>query len=190
MFSVNPWVEVLNHLQVGAGIDYLSGSDALDTANAFNPASPNIYPELDGTTKQFSPAFGAGDKFYGKIDIFVLMPTDVRNGGLIDGYFYLKYDYKKWNFSAAYHYFSLQNNVEDIENPGHALSKGLGTELDLAAIKDITKEININTGVAFYFPTRSMEFVKAASFSQIGSPTITGAYVYVMLTFKPVFFSK
>lgn len=188
MFSVNPWIAAVRNLQVGIGIDYLSGSNALDTNDTFDPNV--LYPELSGTTHCFSPAYGAGDKFYGKIDIFVNMPADTRNGGLIDGYLYLKYDLKSWNLSAAYHYFSLQNNVEDVENPGQALAKPLGSELDLAVIKDITSFVNLNSGVALYFPTRSMEFVKAANFSQIGSPTITGVYVYVMLTFKPVFFSK
>lgn len=188
MFSVNPWIAPIKNLQVGAGLDYLSGSDALDTANAIDQ---NIrYPDLNGTTNCFDPAYGAGDKFYGKIDIFVNMPKDTRNGGLIDGYFYLKYDYKKWNLSATYHYFLLQNNVEDVENPGKALSKPLGSEIDFAVLKDITRDVNLNGGVAIYFPTRTMEFVKAAGFSQIGSPTITAVYVYLMLTFKPVFFNK
>ena len=177
MFSVNPWVSPFKNFQVGVGVDYLSGSDGLDTVNT-------------GVTNCFNPQYGAGDKFYGKIDIFVNIPTDTRNGGLVDGYLTLKYLYKNWNFSAAYHYFMLQNNVEDIENPGHALDKALGSELDFAAIKDITKEININTGIAFYLPTRSMEFVKAATFSHIGGPPITAVYFYLMLTFKPVFFSK
>ncbi len=177
MFSVNPWVEPFKNFQVGAGLDYLTGSNALDTANS-------------GTTNMFNPQFGAGDKFYGKIDIFFNLPTDTRNGGLIDGYFSLRYNYKKWNFSAVYHYFALENTVEDVENPGQALSKPLGSEIDIAAIRDITKEVNINTGIALFFPTRTMEFVKTASFSQIGSPPLPGAYFYVMLTFKPVFFSN
>jgi len=188
MFSVNPWIVPVKNFQIGAGIDYLSGSNALDTVNDIDQSI--VYPDLNGTTHCFDAAYGAGDKFYGKIDIFVAIPKDTRNGGLIDGYFYVKYDLKKWNLSAAYHYFSLQNNVEDVENPGHALDKPLGSELDFAVIKDITKDVNINSGVALYFPTRSMEFVKAATFGQVGGPTITAAYVYVMLTFKPVFFSK
>ncbi|MGB3074407.1 MAG: alginate export family protein [Chitinophagales bacterium] len=177
MFSVNPWVEVFRDFQIGVGIDYLTGSDALDTSST-------------GTTNMFNPQYGAGDKFYGKMDVYVNLPTDTRNGGLIDGYLSVRYLYKKWNLSAVYHYYSLENQVEDVENPGQALGKALGTELNLAAIKDITKDVNINTGVAFFFPTRSMEFVKSSSFSQLGGPLITGVYVYVMLTFKPVFFSK
>jgi hypothetical protein len=177
MFSVNPWIQPFKNFTVGAGIDYLSGSNALDTANS-------------DVTNMFNPQFGAGDKFYGKIDIFFALPADTRNGGLIDGYLTLKYDYKQWIFGAAYHYFALQNKVEDVENPGQALDKPLGTELDISAIKDLTKEVNINTGVAFFFPTRTMEFVKTATFSQLGSPTITAVYFYIMLTFKPVFFSK
>ncbi|MBA3647880.1 MAG: alginate export family protein [Chitinophagales bacterium] len=188
MFSVNPWIQATKNLQVGAGIDYLSGSNSVDTANAIDPNI--IYPNLDGTTHTFNPAFGAGDKFYGKIDIFVNIPTDTRNGGLIDAYLNLKYTYDNWNFGAAYHYFALQNKVVDVENPGKGLGKTLGSELDFAAIKDITKEINLNTGLALYFPTRSMEFVKASGFSQIGGPKVTAAYFYLMVTFRPVFFSN
>jgi hypothetical protein len=177
MFSLNPWVEVVKHFQIGVGIDYLSGSDALDTTNT-------------SETNMFNPQYGAADKFYGKIDIFTNLPADTRNGGLIDGYLSLKYNLKNWNLSAVYHYYQLQNQVEDVENPGQPLDKGLGSELDFAVIKDITKDININTGLALYFPTRSMEFVKSLSFSQIGGPEITAYYFYLMLTFKPVFFSK
>jgi Alginate export len=188
MFSINPYFQVTRSFQVGAGIDYLSGSNTLDTNQVYRPDA--IYPTLSGTTHCFSPAYGAGDKFYGKIDIFVNIPSDTRNGGLIDNYLRLKYIYDNWNFGLEYHYYLLQNNVEDAEHPGQALSKALGTELDLAAIKDLTKDVNINTGIAFYFPTRSMEFVKSSQISQVGGPTITATYFYLMVTFRPVFFSK
>jgi len=177
-FSANPWIEVFPAFQVGLAIDYLSGSNALDSAKG------------NEVTHMFNPAYGANDRFYGKIDWFFNMPTDTRNAGLIDNYLTLRYTYKKWLFGVDYHYYLLQNNVEDIENPGQALSKGLGTELDISAIRDITKDININSGVAIFFPTRSMEFVKTATFSQLGGPPITGVYAYLQLTFRPVFFSK
>ncbi len=175
-FSVNPWASLGNFI-IGAGTDYLSGSNALDTSNT-------------DVTHMFNPQYGANDRFYGKIDLFFNMPADTRNAGLIDNYLTVHYLFRKWNFGVEGHYYLLEDKVEDIENPGQPLKKGLGTELDFSAVKDITKDVNINTGVAIFFPTRSMEFVKTTSFSQLGGPTVTGVYVYCMLTFKPVFFSK
>ncbi len=176
-FSVNPWLEVARNFQVGLAVDYMSGSNALDSAKG-------------DVTHMFNPTYGANDRFYGKIDWFFNMPADTRNAGLIDNYLTLRYLYKKWNFALDYHYFLLQNKVEDVENPGQALDKSLGSELDIWAIRDITKDINVNTGVALFFPTRSMEYVKTTTFSQVGGPTVTGVYFWLQLTFKPVFFSK
>ncbi len=173
-FSVNPWVAAGNFI-LGVATDYMSGSNVFDSSDV---------------THMFNPQYGANDRFYGKIDLFFNMPADTRNAGLIDNYLTLRYLYKKWNFGFEGHYYLLANEVEDIENPGQPLDKKLGSELDFSAIKDITKDVNINTGVAVFFPTRSMEFVKSAAFSQLGGPTITGFYFYLQLTFKPVFFSK
>ncbi|MFI5135496.1 MAG: alginate export family protein, partial [Chitinophagales bacterium] len=73
MFSINPWIAPVKNFQVGVGVDYLSGSDALDTSSR-------------GITRMFNPQFGATHKYYGKIDIFFNLPADTRNGGLVDGY--------------------------------------------------------------------------------------------------------
>jgi hypothetical protein len=80
--------------------------------------------------------------------------------------------------------------VEDVENPGQPLDKGLGSEIDLWVFKDLSKEVNFGTGISTFFPTRSLEFVKSAVFSQLGSPTVTGVWFWAMLTFKPVFLNK
>ena len=177
MFSVNPWISPFENFRVGVGVDYLSGSDALDSTRG-------------ATTNLFNPQFGAAHKFYGRMDIFFNMPQATRNAGLVDAYLNLKYTYKGWDFFADYHYFMLQNNVEDVENPGEALDRALGSEIDLWTNRDITKAISFMTGIHFLLPTRSLEFVKTASFSQIGSPTVTGVWFFAMLTFRPVFFSK
>jgi hypothetical protein len=177
MFSVNPWVNLFEGFRVGVGLDYLSGSDALDTTRG-------------ATTNLFNPQFGAAHRYYGRMDIFFNVPQATRNGGLIDGYLKLQYMYKGWEFYGDYHYFLLEDQVEDVENPGTALSQGLGSEIDLWLSRDITKAVNFMSGIHFLFPTRSLEFVKTASFSQVGSPTVTGVWFFAMLTFKPVFFSK
>src|SRR5262249_22755143 len=83
-FSVNPWVEVAHNFQVGAAVDYMSGSNALDSTKG-------------NVTHMFNPAYGANDRFYGKIDWFFNMPADTRNAGLIDNYLTLRYLFKKWN---------------------------------------------------------------------------------------------
>lgn len=178
MFSVNPWLEISKGFRAGIGIDYLSGSDALRDSSE------------GGTTNMFNFQYGAAHRFYGKMDIFFNLPQGTRNAGLVDAYLNAKYTYNKWDFNGEFHTFHLQNNVEDVENPGEALDKFLGSELDLLVSKDLSKEVNLSTGLGLFFPTRSLEFVKTATFSQIGSPTVTGVWFYLMLTFKPVFFSK
>lgn len=178
MFSVNPWVQVTSSFRAGIGIDYLSGSDALRDSSE------------GGTTNMFNFQYGAAHRFYGKMDIFFNLPQGTRNAGLVDAYLNAKYTYKKWDFNGEFHRFHLQNNVEDVENPGEALDKFLGSELDLIVTRELSKEVSLNTGLGLFFPTRSLEFVKTSTFSQIGSPTVTGTWFYVMLTFKPMFFLK
>lgn len=178
MFSINPWVQVTRSFRAGIGLDYLSGSDALRDSSK------------TGTTNMFNFQYGAAHRFYGKMDIFFNLPQGTRNAGLVDAYLKTTYTYKDWEFSGDLHRFALQNRVEDVENPGEALDKLLGYEVDLMVTKDITKEVNLNTGFSLLLPTRSLEFVKTAAFSQIGSPTVTGYWFYVMLTFHPTFFTK
>ncbi|MEO6169164.1 MAG: hypothetical protein ABIO46_10690, partial [Chitinophagales bacterium] len=143
-----------------------------------------------GTTNMFNFQYGAAHRFYGKMDIFFNLPQGTRNAGLVDAYLNANYTYKKWDLNTEFHRFALQNQVEDVEDPGQPLDKFLGYELDFIVTKDLSKEVNINTGLGLLFPTRSLEFVKTATFSQLGSPTVTGVWFYVMLTFKPTFFLK
>ncbi len=177
MFSVNPSFDLTRNLRLTTGIDWLSGSDALDTSQA-------------GTTRMFNNQYGNNHPFYGKIDLFFNLPADTRNGGLIDAYVMLTYLYKKWSIYLAYHYFQLNGIVEDAENRGQPLDKPLGSEIDLWAMKDITKDLSVNTGFSVFFPTRSMEFVKSTQFSQLGGPTITAYWFYLMITVRPTLFFK
>ena len=182
MFSINPWIQVTKNFRAGIGLDYLSGSDALRDSSE------------QGTTNMFNFQYGAAHRFYGKMDIFFNLPQGTRNAGLVDAYLNARYSYKKWELNAEFHRFALENQVEDVENSTPqepvALDKLLGYELDLIVTRDLSKEVSLNTGMGFLFPTRSLEFVKTSSFSQLGSPTVTGYWFYVMLTFKPTFFFK
>ncbi|MCS6990829.1 MAG: alginate export family protein [Chitinophagales bacterium] len=177
MFSVNPSFALTPNLMLTLGVDWLSGSNNLDSTQR-------------GITKLFNNQFGNNHPFYGKIDLFFNLPFDTRRGGLIDVYAQLSPRYKGWTFNAAFHYFSLNGKVEDAENPGQPLDKPLGTEIDLWVVKNITPEINLNSGFCLFFPTRSMEFVKSTQFSQLGGPPVTGYWFYFMVTFQPLFFSS
>lgn len=177
MFSINPSFNLGRSLSLSAGLDWLSGSDALDTTQR-------------GMTRMFNNQFGNNHPFYGKIDLFFNLPADTRNGGLIDAYLQLSQRWKGFVINAAAHYFSLNGVVEDAENRGQALDKPLGWEADLWVVKNLTSDINLNSGFCMFFPTRSMEFVKSNQFSQLGGPRITAYWFYIMLTVQPTFFSS
>ena len=154
---------------LGAGVDVVSGTDALDAGNKNN--------------NSFNTLYATNHKFYGFMDHFINLPAHTANGGLIDPYARLGYKFSdKINAYIDYHYFLLENNVADPANPSEALDKGLGSEIDAVFNYNIFPMVNIQAGYSMMFGTSSLETVKKKQKDGFQN------WGWVMLTFKPEFF--
>lgn len=156
-------------LTIRAGVDVVSGTDALDSENKNN--------------NSFNTLYATNHKFYGFMDYFINLPAHTANGGLIDPYARLGYKFsEKINAYVDYHYFLLENNVADPANPSGTLDKGLGSEIDAVFNYNIFPMVNIQAGYSVMLGTSSMEVVKKKQ--QEGFQN----WGWVMLTFKPELF--
>lgn len=159
----------INDLTIRAGVDVVSGTDALDSENTDN--------------NSFNTLYATNHKFYGFMDYFTNLPAHTANGGLIDPYARLGYKFSdKINAYADYHYFLLENNVANPANPSEALDKGLGSEIDAVLNYNIFPMVNLHAGYSMMFGTSSLEVVKGKQEDGFQN------WGWVMLTFKPEFF--
>jgi hypothetical protein len=156
-------------LSLNAGIDFLSGTNALDTGNS----------EIN----TFNTLYATNHKFYGYMDYFLNIPLQTANGGLADIFAGIKYRMaKKTALSVEYHNFRLANNVADPADPGIAIDKGLGSEIDAVVNYNFHPDLNIKAGYSVMFPTASMEVLKG------GDKDVSQYWAWLMITFKPEFF--
>lgn len=148
------------------GFEYISGTDAKDTANK----KSNV----------FSTLYGTGHKFNGNMDYFTNMPKDTKGAGLVNPYlnFICKVN-DKLQLRADIHYFMLQNNY--IKN-NEVIDKGLGEEADLSCKYDISKEISLMAGFSFIKGNKSLEIISGGDSKNIGT------WGFAMITFKPTFY--
>jgi hypothetical protein len=158
----------INKITVTAGCDYLSGDDATDTA--------------DKKVNTFNTLYATNHKFYGHMDYFINIPSDTKNGGLVDSYFKIEYAYsEKTKAGLDFHLFRLANNVYDPKKAGSVLDKNLGNEIDLYVNSGFTKEINIKLGYSLLVAADSMEGIKG------GDSSLLPSWGWVMITLKPEF---
>lgn len=147
--------------KLGAGAEYLSGTDMGSTGNLHS----------------FTPLFGTNHKFNGHMDYF-FVGNHQNSVGLLDVYGKLTYAKDKFNFMASPHFFSAaaEMNGED---------KNLGTEIDLAAGYKFSKTVSVNVGYSQMFGTDSLEILKG------GDASKTQNWAWVMVNFNPtIFFSE
>ncbi len=151
-----------------AGIDFLSGTDALDTGNPEN--------------NTFNTLYATNHKFYGYMDYFLKIPLHTANGGLSD--LFAGASYKATSnvaLLANFHHFSLADNVAEPGDPGKAIGKTLGSEIDAVLNYNFHPDINIKAGYSVMFPTASMEMLKG------GDKDVFQYWGWLMLTFKSQF---
>lgn len=158
-----------DNIAVGAGIDYLSGTDMSETEQF--------------TT--FNTLYATNHKFYGAMDYFIVLPRDTKNGGLQDLYLTLQYSpTASLTLRVDGHHFSLAADVADPAAPGQALDKALGTEIDASAAYALTPVVSVQAGYSHMFATETMEAIKG------GSKDETANWIWMMVSIKPTFFSK
>lgn len=151
-----------------AGIEYISGKDAADTANK--------------KSNTFSTLYGSCHSFNGNMDYFTDMAKDTKNAGLINPYlnFILKLG-EKSKLRADFHYFFLQNNYLINNDP---VKKALGIEADLSYTYEISKDASVQAGFSVMNPTPQMEIFCG------GNSGYYGTWGFVMLTVKPTLFKS
>lgn len=151
------------------GIEYISGKDALDTANK----KSNVFNIL----------YGSGHKFNGNMDFFTNMSKDTKGAGLVNPYLYFIFKLgEKSQFRADFHYFFLQNNYLNLIN--ELVNKALGVEADLTFSYDISNDASVLTGFSVINPTQQMKIFCG------GDGNYYGTWGFVMLTVKPTFFKS
>ena len=165
-FMVNVYAEKkIKKIALGLGADYLSGNS-------------------DGTkateNHTFSTLYATNHKFYGYMDYFLAIPTDTKQGGLLD--LYLRADCalsKTISTTLDVHHFSLANDY----NLGTEFKKTLGTEADLLLDYKPSPLIHLQCGYAYLFATENMEHLKD------GNANETNTWAYIMLKVSPTLFT-
>jgi len=158
----------------GLGGEYLSGTATKDKG---------VSGKKD---KSFTPFYGTNHKFNGWMDYFYV-GNHGGNVGLIDIYLPLKFTVDKWLFALIPHYFMSAATVSDATKD---YSSGLGTELDLVVKYTLSKSVNIQGGYSQMFATETMQVVKYPDNPTGDFNKNTNNWAWIMLTFKPTFFSK
>ena len=156
---------VSNSWKIGAGAEYLSGTDM---------------DENSGDLKSFTPLFGTNHGFNGFMDYFYV-GNHQNTVGLIDIYGKLTYSAPKFELSVIPHAFSAAAEV--IDPSGEKMDKYLGTEVDLAASWKVAKDFSIGMGYSQMFATESLELLKG------GDSGETQNWAWVMVNFSPTLFS-
>jgi hypothetical protein len=160
---------VQDKINLGAGLDYVSGQDALKSQNGYQE-----------TSHAFDLFYGRRHAYYGYLDYFSNMPAQ----GLQD--YMLKGEYRpgeKLVLQADYHYFRLAADLADPEQPGTAASGHLGHELDLKLNWTLSKTAVLEAGYSFLVPGESLKILKGVQDTPIHLPQ----FAYLMITLKPSF---
>jgi len=162
-------------LSVGVGIDYLSGQDA-----------SNSDADYQSKFHAFDLLYGGRSARYGNMNQY-LVPGSTRNGGLIDIYPKLAYNFSpKSTLTANYHFFSLATKINEPSDPINKLEGSLGGELDMIFAHKFSKEIILSAGVSVYNTNDTFTKMKGVSPDDIKTPV----WGWMMLTFKPTLFSS
>ena len=169
---------LIKSFSFGIGGEYLSGTATKDQG-------------VDGIKDQsFTPFYGTNHKFNGWMDYFYV-GNHGGNVGLIDIYVPLKYTYEKLTFALIPHYF-MSAEIVSVMVKGilQDLSSGLGTEVDFAVSYAAAKNVTIAGGYSQLFATETMRAVKQPTAYDSDNYKNSNGWGWVMVTFKPTFFSK
>jgi hypothetical protein len=166
-------------LSLKAGVDYFSGADGTNTDSLYNTQHHN-----------FNLMYGARYKYNGNQNMFILMDSHTKNGGLTDIHFGLNYKKsKKHIFDLNYHLFSTSEKVfkqiNPVSNEREYYDQSLGSEIDLIYTYKVSKELVIKTGFSYYLSNSTIESFKGVQ-GDVGSPY----WGWVMFSFKPTLFTK
>jgi hypothetical protein len=153
------------------GMEHLSGTDQYVT-------SPT-----DSKNNSFTPLYGTNHKFNGFMDYFYV-GNHGNSVGLNDIYLVGKYKKKKFSSLLAFHYFASAAKVLDPANTSNTMNNYLGLEMDIVVGWALAKNVSLNAGYSQMFASETMKVLKE------GDHNATNNWAWLMLTFKPQFFSN
>ncbi|MDO9156595.1 MAG: hypothetical protein Q7U17_06960, partial [Sediminibacterium sp.] len=136
---------VNSKVQVGVGLDYLSG---------------NNYGTVSNKNRAFNPLFHTGHKFYGLMDYYFVADGH-NNVGLLD--YFIKGNYKisaKNNIQVAVHQFQ---SPSAIMVPGQYFNRNLGSEIDISYNHTINKITTLQGGYSLYKTTPTLLLLKSVN---------------------------
>jgi hypothetical protein len=150
----------------GIGLGYLSG---------------NSKTGADQTTDNlFDLLYGARHKYFGFMDYFRNFPSNTKQGGLADYYFYLDYQFSKSvSVRNIGHYFQLAQT-----NPTTPNDKNLGYENDLVLKYKFSDWGTLESGYLFYLPTESLKTIQSVANDKFSQ------FFYLQLTITPTLFKQ
>lgn len=156
---------ISNSWKVGAGAEYLSGTDM---------------NEDSGDLHSFTPLFGTNHGFNGFMDYFYV-GNHQNSVGLLDVYGKLTYAAPKFELSVIPHAFSATADI--IDASAEKMDDYLGTEVDFAASWKVAQDFSIGMGYSQMFGTKSLELLKG------GDSGKTQNWAWLMVNFNPTLFS-
>jgi hypothetical protein len=174
--------QVIKPLKLLVGYDHLSGNDFTKTS------------EFKTTVRGFSTLYGTSHKYYGYMDMFSIVVRDNLGAGLNDLYARATFTFfkDKMSLEGTYRWFSIPHNYLYVANPKEGalpyqqVDKSLGSEIDLMYVYKPIPNLELNAAYCFFLPTETMELS-----SNLKAGTSQWAqYAYIMITYKPNFFSS
>jgi hypothetical protein len=187
--KINSWFyaaylswQVVKPLKLLVGYDHLSGNDFSNTT------------KYKTTVTGFSTLYGTSHRGYGYMDLFTAVAKDNLSAGLNDLYARATVTFNdKMYLEGTYRWFSIPFPYLPVSNPKEGEfpyqkvdTKSLGSEIDLMYVYKPIPNLELNAAYCFFLPTATME-----KWSKIAPGKSKFAnYAYIMVTYKPNFFTS
>ncbi|GET21401.1 alginate export family protein [Prolixibacter denitrificans] len=156
----------------GLGGEYLSGTSSKEQA-------------LNQTDNSFKPFYGTNHKFNGWMDYFYV-GNYMYSNGLMDISLPLTQKANRFTFKLVPHYFLAAAKVSASQGNGtwKDYKSNLGAEIDFSANYNFSNDVSISGGYSQMMATQTLQVLKG------GNHKNSNNWAWLMLTFKPTFFSK
>ena len=174
--------QVVKPLKLQAGYEHLSGNDFSDTT------------EYNSKLHGFSTLWGTNHVFYGYMDMFTVhLGQDALQAGLNDLYARATVTISgKTSLEATYRWFSLPFGYLKAQPPQanplpyQKVGKDLGSEIDVMFLYKPLPNLELNAAYCLYLKTTTREILDNLP---PGHGRL-GQYGYIMITYKPNFFTS
>lgn len=177
----------------GLGYELLSGNSQVDTTQSYMEDQ-----------HAFNPYFGTNHKFNGFMDYFYV-GNHIGIVGLQDIYAKIAYKKEKNTVGLDFHLFSAANDVwdgykvaDDLANATdpstvdilQKMNRSFGMEFDLSFGTQLTEGVSLKAGYSHFLGSETLAYVKGVvDFKGQGRTDQMSNWAYVMVTFKPQFFT-